>query len=133
MTLIKHISGAFAVAALFLMIGQLTGRGYPWAGAAVAASPQTKQELNNIILSLRAADSAYASGNGAEAQAKYGQAKSTWEGISSAISKKEAREVQVLFDTLGQQLSKKAAPADVKSTISDMIDELQEDIEALPK
>lgn len=126
---LKRLSSTIVIAALFLMFGQLV----PWDSKAVAASLQTRQEFNNIILSLQAADSAYAAGNNAEAQAKYSQAKSSWNNVASAISKKEAHEVQILFDTLSEQLIKKAAPADVKSTIDDMVDELHEDIESLQK
>ncbi|MDA8233105.1 MAG: hypothetical protein M0006_17380 [Magnetospirillum sp.] len=117
------------VAALFLTVGQLP----PWASKAVAASSQTKQEFNNIILSLQAADSAYAAGNNAEAQAKYNQAKSRWNQVSAAISKSEAHEVQTLFDALGDQMKKKAPATEIKSTISDMVDELHEDIESIRK
>jgi len=133
MASVKRLSSAIMIAALFLTFGQLANHGHLWASAALAESPQSKQEFNNVIHSLQAADSAYAAGNNAEAQAKYSQAKSSWNNVASAISKKEAHEVQILFDTLSTQLNKKAAPADIKSTISDMVDELHEDIESLQK
>ena len=89
---------------------------------------QARQELNEIINSLRAVDTAYASGNSAEAQTRFDGARSKWNGISPLISAREAREQQLLFDSLGGQLKGSTTPARVKSTVSGMVRELREDI-----
>jgi hypothetical protein len=89
---------------------------------------QARQELNEIMSSLRAVDTAYASGNSAEAQTRFDDARSKWNGISPLISAREAREQQLLFDSLGGQLKASATPAKVKSTVAGMVRELREDI-----
>ena len=89
---------------------------------------QARQGLNEVISSLRAVDTAYASGNSAEAQARFDDARSKWNEISPRISAREAREQQLLFDSLGGQLKASATPAKVKSTVSGMLRELREDI-----
>ena len=100
--------------------------------AALAASPQQKTEarnyLNQVTASLRSVDTAYASGNAAEAQSKYEEARSNWDKVAPAISAREAREQQLLFDSLGKKLKDGAPPKDVKSTVSGMLEELREDI-----
>ena len=123
---LTQLGSSFAIAALLLMAGHLAGHGSHAWDEAFAAQPQTQQELKTVIQLLQAVDSAYASGNGAEAQAKYNDAKSSWKNVMAAVSKKEADEIQLLFDTLGEQLSKNAPSADVRSTISDILDELHE-------
>ena len=133
MKYLKSFGSSIAIAALFLTAGQLAGYGNPGGGQALAAAPQAKQKLTNIIQLLKVADSLYAAGNAAGAQAKYKQAKSGWKNAAPAISKSEAREIQQLLDTLGKQLNKEAAAANVKSTISDLLDELHENIESLGK
>jgi hypothetical protein len=67
------------------------------------------------------------SGNSAEAQAQFDNAKSNWDKVSSAISKREAREAQLLFDSLGAQLKASSPPAKVKSMIDSMLRELRSD------
>jgi hypothetical protein len=105
-----------------------------WHGidAASAASPQEKtqarKDLNVVMASLRSVDTAYASGNAAEAQTKFEDARSTWNKIAPNISAREAREAQLLFDDLGKKLQASAPPKDVKSTVSGMLEELREDI-----
>ena len=69
-----------------------------------------------------------ASGNAAEAQSKYEEARSNWDKVAPAISAREAREQQLLFDSLGKKLKDGAPPKDVKSTVSGMLEELREDI-----
>jgi len=122
----KQFRGRTAILALSLTIGLLVILTAGEWKAAHAASPQTQQQLNNAIQSLHAVESAYSSGNTSEAHRDYDKAKSSWTSAAPTVSKKEAQELQVLFDTLGGQLSKQGASDDVKSTISDMIDELQE-------
>lgn len=102
-------------------------------GVAIAASPQEKaqgrQALDRVMTSLRAVDTAYASGNSAEAQSRFAQARSSWNSIARMISSREAREGQLLFDSLGNQLKSGAPATQVKSTVAGMLDELREDIE----
>jgi hypothetical protein len=104
-----------------------------WNGAAIAATAKQKsqgrQSLDRVVSSLRAVDTAYASGNAAEAQTQFSQARSAWNSIAPSISAREAREQQLLFDSLDNQLKSGAPPTKVKSTISGMLDELREDIE----
>ena len=104
-----------------------------WSGAAVAATAKQKshsrQSLDRVVSSLRAVDTAYASGNAAEAQTRLEDARSAWNDVAPSISTREAREQQLLLDSLGNQLKSGAPPTQVKSTISGMLDELREDIE----
>jgi hypothetical protein len=111
----------------------LTSGGEVWRGSpAFAATPQQKaaarKDLDQVISTLRTVDTAYASGNAAEAQAKFDQARLAWDGVAPAISAREAREAQLMFDGLGSKLKSGAPPADVKSTVSGMLEELSEDI-----
>ena len=126
---------SFVIVSLLALSGALSGIG-SHAGfstvAALAASPQQKAEarnyLNQVTASLRSVDTAYASGNAAEAQSKYEEARSNWDKVAPAISAREAREQQLLFDSLGKKLKDGAPPKDVKSTVSGMLEELREDI-----
>src|ERR1700751_5958118 len=99
---------------------------------ALAASAQEKAQARNslsqVTASLRSVDTAYASGNAAEAQTKFDEAKSNWDKVSPAISAREAREAQLLFDSLGKKLKDGAPPAQIKSTVSGMLEEFREDI-----
>ena len=72
-------------------------------------------------------DTAYASGNSAEAKTRFQQARSDWSKVSAVIS---AREAQLLFDSLSNQLESDAPATQVSSTVAGMLDELREDIEA---
>jgi hypothetical protein len=54
-----------------------------------------------VTAALRSVDTAYASGNAAEAQTKYEEARSNWNKVAPVISAREAREAQLLFDSLG--------------------------------
>ncbi|WGR92154.1 hypothetical protein MTX20_28810 [Bradyrhizobium sp. ISRA435] len=85
--------------------------------------------MDRIVSHLRAVDTAYASGNAAEAQTRFRQARAAWNGVAPRISAREAREQQLLFDSLGNQLKSGAPATKVKSTISGMVEELHEDIE----
>lgn len=91
---------------------------------------QGRHDLDQIIKSLQAVDVAYAAGNAAEAQARFGEALAGWNRLSPLISAREAREQQLLFDALGNQLRTSVPVAQVKSTVTGMIDELHDDIEA---
>jgi hypothetical protein len=115
--------------------GSLLSIGYPgWnaTGEAVAASAQEKtqarQSLNEVMSLLRGIDTAYASGNSTEAQTKFDQARSSWNKISPLISAREAREAQLLFDSLGNQLNSGGPATKVKATVRGMLEELREDI-----
>jgi hypothetical protein len=78
---------------------------------------------------LRGVDTAYASGNSAEAQTKFDQARASWNKISPLISAREAREQQLLFDSLGSQLKSGGPATKVKATVRGMLGELREDIQ----
>jgi hypothetical protein len=96
--------------------------------ASTQEKAQARNSLNQVTAALRSVDTAYASGNAAEAQSKFEEAKSNWDKVSPAISAREAREAQLLFDSLGKKLKDGAPPAQVKSTVSGMLEELREDI-----
>lgn len=100
----------------------------PAAAATAEQKVQARKDLDQVIAILRAADTAYASGNAAEAQTKFDQARSTWNNVARAISAREAREAQLMFDGLAAKLKAGAPPADVKNTIIGMVEELSEDI-----
>jgi len=132
---IISLRNGFVVVALLALNGAFSGPGYQeWysTGVALAASAQEKAQarnsLNQVTASLRSVDTAYASGNAAEAQTKFDEAKSSWDKVSPAISAREAREAQLLFDSLGKKLKDGAPPAQIKSTVSGMLEEFREDI-----
>jgi 1,2-phenylacetyl-CoA epoxidase PaaB subunit len=104
--------------------------GAGWGAAAVAQKrSQGRESVDRIVSSLRAVDTAYASGNAAEAQTRFTEARSAWNSVAPRISAREAREQQLLFDSLGEQLKSGAPATKVKSTVHGMIGELHEDIE----
>ena len=101
-----------------------------WSGAAIAQKrSQRAGSVDRIVSSLHAVDTAYASGNGAEAQTRFREARAAWNNVAPRISAREAREQQLLFDSLDKQLRSGAPASQVKSTVSGMIGELHEDIE----
>jgi len=101
-----------------------------WSGAAIAQKrSQGAGSVDRIVSSLRAVDTAYASGNAAEAQTRFREARAAWNGVAPKISAREAREQQLLFDSLDKQLKSGAPASQVKSTVSGMVEELHEDIE----
>jgi hypothetical protein len=117
-------------AAALIIGGAIVGLGsYGWdgSGEAVAATAAQRAEFQQILAALQATDTAYVSGNAAEAQAQFDKAKSNWDMVSPAISKREAREAQLLFDSLGAQLKAGSPPAKVKSMIDSMLRELRSD------
>ena len=135
MSMISLRNGFISAALLAVSGGALSGLGYQgWYSTevALAASAQEKAQarnsLNQVTASLRSVDTAYASGNAAEAQTKFDEARSNWDKIAHVISAREAREQQLLFDSLGKKLKDGAPPAQVKSTVSGMLEELREDI-----
>ena len=105
---------------------------YPIVGPAVAATASEKVEgrrdLDQLMKSLQAVDASYAAGNAADAQAKFAEALSAWNRISRLISAREAREQQLLFDSLGSQLKTNEPAAQIKATVTGMLDELNDDI-----
>jgi hypothetical protein len=123
----------FSAAALLATGGAVFTAGYPRlhvVGQAVAQQKsQARQSLDQTMRSLRAVDTAYASGNSAEALTRFQQARSSWNKVSPRISAREAREAQLLFDSLDSQLKSSAPATKVRSTIAGMLDELREDIE----
>jgi hypothetical protein len=136
MRMISLRNGFISAALLAVSGGALSGLGYHgWYSTPVAfaASAQEKAQarssLNQVTASLRSVDTAYASGKATEAQSKFQEAKSNWDKVSPAISAREAREAQLLFDSLGKKLKDGAPPAQVKSTVSGMLEEFREDIE----
>ena len=101
-----------------------------WSGAAIAQKrSHGGGSVDRIVSSLRAVDTAYASGNAAEAQTRFREARAAWNGVAPRISAREAREQQLLFDSLDKQLKSGAPASQVKSTVSGMVEELHEDIE----
>src|SRR5438132_7246941 len=116
------VRNGFIILSLLALSGALSGVGYQgWFGAdASAASPQEKTQarnnLNVVMASLSSVDTAYASGNATEAQTKFEEARSAWNKVAPTISAREAREAQLLFDSLGKKLQASAPATEVKST-----------------
>ena len=86
--------------------------------------------LDRLIASLSGVDAAYTSGNTNEARSKLEEATFSWNKVSVAISKREAREPKLLLDSLDSKLKSSAPAAEVNSTIYIMLEELSEDIAA---
>jgi hypothetical protein len=131
----NQLAYGFVVAALLASGATFPGFGYhgwyntePALAASAQEKAQARNSLNQVTASLRSVDTAYASGNAAEAQTKFDEARSNWDKIAPVISAREAREQQLLFDSLGKKLKDGAPPAQVKSTVSGMLEELREDI-----
>lgn len=108
--------------------------GWNGPGAAIAQGKerqerQERQALDRMMSSLKAVDTAYASGNAAEAKSRFAEARKSWNSIARRISAREAREQQLLLDNLDRQLKSGAPATQVKSTVAGMLDELREDIE----
>jgi len=102
----------------------------PSMAATAAEKAEGRRDLDQLVKSLTAVDTSYAAGNAAEAQARFGEALSAWKRISRLISGREAREQLLLFDALGNQLKTSVPPAQIKSTVTGMLDELNDDIAA---
>ena len=87
-----------------------------------------KQSLDKIIQSLKALDTAYASGNTAEAQSDFDTANSEWKSVSSKISARESREVQLLFESIQTKQKDKVSPKELSKVVHGTLEELREDI-----
>ena len=93
-----------------------------------ATKSAAQQSLDKIIQSLTALDTAYASGNTAEAQSDFDSANSEWKSVSANISARESREVQLLFDSIQTKLKSKVSPKEMSKTVRGTLEELREDI-----
>src|SRR5215831_5537483 len=107
---VNRLRIGFIVVTLLAINGSLSELGYhEWYSTetALAASPQEKAQartsLNQVTTALRSVDTAYASGNAAEAQTKFEEARANCDKIAPVISAREAREQQLLFDSLGKR------------------------------
>ena len=87
-----------------------------------------QQSLDKIIQSLKALDTAYASGNTAEAQSDFDTANNEWKSVSSKISARESREVQLLFESIQTKLKDKVSPKELSKVVRGTLEELREDI-----
>ena len=87
-----------------------------------------QQSLDKIIQSLKALDTAYASGNTAEAQSDFDTANTEWKSVSSKISARESREVQLLFESIQTKLKDKVSPKELSKVVHGTLEELREDI-----
>ena len=121
--------------AIFVLVStciMLTYTASPVLGPAVAATATEKAEgrhdLGQLINSLQAVETSYAAGNAGEAQAKFTEALATWNRISRLISGREAREQQLLFDSLANQLKTSEPATRIKATVTGMVEELNDDI-----
>ena len=129
--LVGLVTAVVIVAGMSFGVTCLPSDAYGQVNAANATDKaEGRRDLSQIIKSLEATDVAYAAGNAAEAQARFGGALAGWNRLSPLISAREAREQQLLFDALGNQLRTSVPVAQVKSTVTGMIDELHDDIEA---
>jgi hypothetical protein len=132
MRIAKACLGSVLAAGL-IAAGTVLLPGFPaWQGGGLALAQnkaQARQDLHQVITSLQAVDTAYASGNSAEAQTRYDEARASWNKVSPRISAREAREAQLLFDNLGSQLKSQAPATQVRKTVAGIVDELREDIE----
>jgi hypothetical protein len=87
-----------------------------------------QQSLDKIMQSLKALDTAYASGNTAEAQSDFDTANSEWKSVSSKISARESREVQLLFESIQTKLKDKVSAKELSKVVHGTLEELREDI-----
>ena len=105
------------VVTLFASSVALSGLGYQgWYSTetALAASAQEKAQarnsLNQVTAALRSVDTAYASGNAAEAQTKFEEARSNWDKVAPVISAREAREQATSVRLPRQEAERRCAP-----------------------
>ena len=117
-------TGRVAMVAVACFLALLVGTS--WTEAQTKSAGQ--QSLDKIIQSLHAVDTAYASGNTAEAQSHFDAANNEWKSLSSRISAREAREVQLLFESLQTKLREKASAKEVSRVVRGTVGELREDI-----
>src|SRR5712671_4222083 len=109
------VRNGFIIATLLALSSALSvvgSNGWFGTDSAAAASPQEKtqarKDLDVVMASLRSVDTSYASGNAAEAQTKFEQARSAWNKVAPTISARETREAQLLFDSLRKTPSKRS-------------------------
>jgi len=112
---------AIVATALFVRMAAISG-------VEAQTKSASQQSLDKIVQSLKALDTAYASGNTAEAQSDFENANNQWKSLSSKISAREGREVQLLFDSLQTKLNDKAPAKEVSKVVRGTLEELQEDI-----
>jgi hypothetical protein len=112
---------AIVATALFVRMAAISG-------VEAQTKSASQQSLDKIVQSLKALDTAYASGNTAEAQSDFDNANNQWKSLSSKISAREGREVQLLFDSLQTKLNDKAPAKEVSKVVRGTLEELQEDI-----
>jgi hypothetical protein len=124
----RRLAGYLSILAIPVAMVIYAGTIAPYGQAFAASKGQAKHELSRVIQSLRAVDTAYASGNTAEAETRYKEARAGWNNIAPAISAREGREAQLLFESLGKKLSNHAPASQVKRTVHAMVEELREDI-----
>jgi uncharacterized membrane protein YdfJ with MMPL/SSD domain len=93
-----------------------------------AEKSQARDALARVTTSLQALDTAYASGNTAEAQADFDAAKRDWDAVSPKISAREAREAQLLFDDLAAKLKTNAPANEIGLVARGLAGELKTDI-----
>jgi hypothetical protein len=93
-----------------------------------ATKSEAQQSLDKIIQSLNALDTAYSSGNTAEAQSDFDSANSEWKSISANISARESREVQLLFESIQTKLKAKVSAKEMNKLVRGTVEELREDI-----
>jgi len=112
---------AIVATALFVRMAAISG-------VEAQTKSASQQSLDKIVQSLKALDTAYASGNTGEAQSDFDNANNQWKSLSSKISAREGREVQLLFDSLQTKLNDKAPAKEVSKVVRGTLEELQEDI-----
>jgi hypothetical protein len=111
-------------------LGEREWRGAEQTTARHRRTRRRRNALDQLIASLSGVDAAYTSGDTNEARSKLEEATFSWNKVSAAISKREAREPKLLLDSLASKLRSGAPAADVNSTIYMMLEELSEDIAA---
>jgi uncharacterized membrane protein len=121
---VGHAAAGMAIIAVIYFFALLAGTSRLEAQTKSAG----QQSLDKIIQSLTALDTAYASGNTAEAQSNFDTANNEWKSVSSKISARESREVQLLFDSIQTKLKSKAAPKEINKVVRGTVEELREDI-----
>ena len=96
---------AAALLASGTALSEVSDRGSIGTGQALVALPEEKSQardelLDQLFASLTSVDAAYTSANPAQAQAKFEEARSSWNQISPAIWTRQAQAIQLLFDSL---------------------------------
>lgn len=108
--------------------GEAAQSGQSAPALSAADKAQARDALGRATTSLQALDTAYVSGNTAEAQTDFDAAKRNWDAVAPKISDREAREAQLLFDNLATKLKTNAPANDVHNVVTGMVEELNTDI-----